>query len=325
MSEALVPDAILEIADMNRSEATGCLIAIRGNLTSAAEKAADFELRNGWKALGYESFEACLLAEFGHPTLQAFIQHELKKSQSQSYRLAATNKVATNIQTHTGTAVTLKERWVRDSGITDLPPAQQAEADTIARSIAGSERSSLTANHYIQAVQQIKIRETVFQSVYAVVSLDVASGKLTADVGNEFVKQLDALKEPKRRGYVIELMARFGLTCPELVSKLADLFDRPPGQESYILPEVQFGFLGGKPLAQATMSDWKKAAYEAQQRHIADAAEEKRNALLVAGQPVIEDVTLTLPKGDWKKCIAILRKELGDNGFEYLMRAGMEI
>lgn len=323
-SEVLVADAIIE--DMNAVEARACLIAIRGNLTTAAHQLADFNQRLGWKTLGYESLEDCLLKEFGHPTLQAYIQYELKKSQSQSYRLAATSQVATNIQQNSpaGETVVLKERWVRDSGIADLPPAQQAEAHTIAKTIATSEQASLTATHYVQAVTQIKARESVFQSHYAVVSNDVATGKITADVGRAMVSELDKLN-PRKQGYIQQLMARFGLTCSDLVPKLADLFDRPPGQESKILPEVEFGFLAGKPLAQATLTDWKKAAYAAQQQHIAEEAEAKRNALLAAGLPVIEDVTLTLPKGDWKKCIAILRKELGDNGFELLMQAAKEV
>lgn len=292
---------IIDVQPMSRLEAQACLLAIRGNLEDAKQKALDFDKRLGWQALGYPTLAACFEAELGY-------------SFQYGYRLLAAAEVESNVRqlSPTGENTILKERWVRESGIAKLPPAQQVEAVKLANQIAQAETAKqLTATHFKQAVQQIVAKQTVFQTTYFPVSQLFATGKLSLDGARALVAALDH-ELPRKRGYILQLVAKFGLMNAELVAPIASMFDRPPGQESLVLPEILGGFLGGVGLAKATVSDLKRANYEASKEHAATNTEDKNQA-----QGIVEKV-VTIAIGDWERTKKRLMDELGAEGYSWL-------
>lgn len=294
------------IEDMDALEAEACLIAIQGNLDEAARLTSDFDRRNGWKALRYPNLRACL-------------ESELEYSRSYVWRLEQAAQVAASIQDALpdGSRVIAREGTIRNSGIKELPSGiARAEAYTIAHDMAAAEGTRLTALHLKNGVEQVKARNQIFSSRYTVITHLVVTGDITVAVGNEINQIMEKLP-PRKRGYLMELMAKFKLTCPALFVPIADLFERPPGKESLVLPEILTGFLAGVPLAAATVTDLKRANYAAQQQHFAD-NEEKRRTYNKQEQPVY--VTLSLPIGNLEKTQRILRRELGEAGFDWLHR-----
>ena len=61
-------------------------------------------------------------------------------------------------------------------------------------------------------------------------------------------------------------MGSHGLTSAPLIPRLARLVDRP---ESKMLPEVMTGYLNGKPLEEANLTDWEAAAEDARREYLA--------------------------------------------------------
>jgi hypothetical protein len=292
---------LIYIEQMSRIEAQACLLAIRGNLESAKEKTLDFDRRLGWKAMDYPTLAACFEAELG-----ISFQH--------GYRLLAAAEVEQNVRALSpiGESPVIRERWVRETGIARLEPAQQAEAYQIAAQIVDAEAAKrMTTAHIKQAVAQVQARQQVFRTTYFPVSQLFATGKLALDEAKRFVEALDRIT-PRKRGYILQLTAKFEFRNPDLVEAIASLFDRPEGQESLVLPEVLNGFLGGVVLTKATMSDWKRANQEASKQHIAVAVEEQNQLTGVAERVV------TIALGDWERTKKRLVDELGAAGFTWL-------
>lgn len=276
---------------MNSIEARACVLAIRGHLAAAKARLLEFDERRGWAALGYGSLAEGFEKEFG-----VSYQH--------GYKVLRAAQVELVVQNHSplGESAVLRETWVTDSGMDKLPAEQWPEVDAIARSIAQTEHRAPTASHYTQAVSQIKARYSVFQSRYFVISQWVATEKITATVGHKLVAAIDQLT-PARRGDVLQLMSKFTMTCPNLVGPLGTLFGRKADNASLILPEVLTGYLGGVALAQATLTDWRRAAEEARRQHMADG--------LAATADVVQPVLVTIYKGDARRTVRELKKALG--------------
>lgn len=279
---------IIEV--MTATEAEHCLNEIRAHFDSAAALAKDFEDRRGWAALGYDDLRSCLIDRFNR----------------HGYRLWRLYEVRDNIQAlgDGETGDELRERHVRESGILDLTPDQQVEAYRTAKQMAEAECTKLTATHVTQAVASVKTKATVFQSNYMVVTHMVVSGNITAEVGTQFVSAIDKLK-PKQRGHIIQLMVKFGMTCPALVEPIANMFDRPPGKESYVLPDVLRGFLGGTALKAANLTDLANANEEARRQHLQDQFDKQQQ-----GSSVVPQI-ITVYQGDPQRTLAALRAALG--------------
>ena len=285
--------SITIVEPMTVQEAELCLSAIGAHLESAASEAMELDRRMGWKALGYDDLRACLVDRLGR----------------HGYRVVKLTEVKNNIALLSPMGEMpndLRERHIRDSQLDKLPVSEQLEAYSIAKSIAATENRPLTTAHVTQAVAQVRTKATVFQSRYYVVSHMVVTGKITAEVGTQFVQALDSLL-PKKRGYMLELMAKFELSSPALVVPIAMMFDRAVGHESAVLPEVLTGFLDGVPLKQATISDLNHANEEARRQHMSDEIERKR-----IEQPQIEAQMITIYKGDPGRTLKALRQVLGD-------------
>jgi hypothetical protein len=314
------PNRVIE--PMGEVEARATLIQIRGNLKSAANLITEFDQRLGWRVLGYEGLDACILAEFGKPNLRALIEEELGYSQAYSYRLAAANEVAANVQqfSPTGETVMVKERWVRDSGITKLDPPKQAEAIQAARELAKSEGGrDITTRHVSQAVEQVKAKEQLFTSTYYVVTHLVVTGKISRDAGLEMNAALEALA-PRIRGQAVQLIGKFGITCPALLAPIGEMLAREGTERaSKVLPEVLRGYLGGKRLREATLTDLENAKAEAAKEHQAEAVEARRKQTLAEGRSLIEPVNLIVWPGDKEKTIKALNRDLGEARLSWLI------
>jgi len=302
-------NSMVVIEPMAEVEARACLMAIRGNLQAAAALVREFDERRGWAALQYNSLRECLALELGY-------------SEKHGYRLEAAARVVANIQQHSpmGETVLLKERWIRDSGITKLDAPEQAQAYLTAKKLAATEARPMQTRHIVQAVRTIQRQSTVvFNCIYAVVTNLVLTQFITPERGKALADAIDRLK-PKKRAYIVQLIAQYKLNDPELVAPIAGMFDRPPGQESYVLPEVLAGRLNGKFLDKATTADLQRANAEAQEQHKAVAAEQKRQTQLAAGEIPVEEIAVTIYKGDPGKTIRALQQALGDE-FKTLHKA----
>lgn len=247
---------------MTRVEAAACLEAIRGRVLEACEMALAFDQRMGWKALGY-------------PTLRACFEAELGTSWQHGYRLLARGDVQQSIrQLANDDTITVRENWIRGTGLRELEPSKRAEAYTLALQIASTEGDKqIVKRHIEQAVRQINARDEVFKSTYAVITNLVVTGKITPKRGREMSAAVDELL-PRRRGYVVQLIAKYGLGMNDasIIVPVGNMFERQPGKESRVLPEVQTGYLAGVPLAKATATDLGKANAEAAREHREDGA-----------------------------------------------------
>jgi hypothetical protein len=114
MSAALaVVDATdAQLIPMTKTEARGLVEKIKSRLASARALILDLSEREGWKALGYPSWRACVTAEFPH-------------SAAHLYRILEAAKVERNVSP-TGDIGSMPERQLRS--LAGLEPDEQREA-----------------------------------------------------------------------------------------------------------------------------------------------------------------------------------------------------
>lgn len=307
-----MPSDIAYIQPMNRHEATACLADIRHHLENAGvslktarARALELYQRQGWKALGYPSFKACAKAEFN----QSF-QH--------LYRLRSAALVDEHVQQFSPAG---------DSPLEPIPtqhtrhlaklgtPEQQYEAYTTAKQIAAAERRDVTGEHVRQAVQQVQAKNEILAK-YAVVAHMVTTGELGVEDGKAMTEALDKCK-PKTRGYIVQLIGKFGLTCPALIPVIAERYDRQTVDDPSRLLQMleRTGRLGDVLLRGANLTDWQKAVLYAQAERIAD--RESKTSAVVA-------TVVTLYAKDPARSMRVMRKEFGAAWLEQMVQAYFE-
>lgn len=276
--------------DLSKEEAEASVSKIASSLETARAEVLRFYTGRGWLALGYHSFAACAQARFG-------------KSVSQVYRLKDAALVQANVSP---TGERIPDRHVRV--LKTLPePTQQVRAYETAQKLAQAEQApKVTEAHVAKAVQVVKA-ETVVEQNPLIAHL-VTSSEITALAGKEMVERLGRLK-PAIQRYVLDVIATHGLTCPELVTEFAQMRDRKPGQESRTLQGIEAtGHIAGVPIRKATMTDLKRARYEAQQERLSEALEDERRTKAVV--PVV----VTVFRGDPARTLKALQEALQDDG-----------
>lgn len=254
----------------------------------------DFDERLGWKALGYSSLAQCF-------------EKELGKSFQTGYRQLKVALVERNIRQHSSLPSSIPERHVRDTGLAQLQPVQQAEAYQNARQMAAAEgKDAPTAEHVKRSVQIISSRLEVYSTRYHVVSHMVTRGEITVAAAKEMTDALDKL-QPKIRGMVVQLIARHGLTCPALVSPLGEMFSREgTGKASKVLATVlATGYLGSTLLKSANLTDLAQAREEARLEHISEAISQQSH--LGNG---VQAVIITVYRGNAKRTLKALKDAL---------------
>lgn len=298
-SVIVAPDGSHDLAatPMSRERASWLTQEIRAHAGGIRQKLADVWYGRGYEALGYANFAAYMTAEFGW-------------SGSHGYRL----KDAADVESDLRALVQNVPADIPDKHLLALKPlaspVQRAEAYENAVHLAQAEGSPVTERHIKVSVATLDDRKRVLGSHNAVVIQMMAEGTVTPQ---QAVKLLDAIEKlmPRKRGYLVQLMAKFQLANPDLVAPIAEMFERPPGKESLVLPEVLTGFLNGRPLRVATTSDLAIARDEARKVHIAASEEASRSARIAAGLAIKADpVPVTIYPGDKDKTLASLRAGL---------------
>lgn len=133
---------IAGVVMMSANEARSCVSRIRGHLENARRELLDLHDREGWKALGYESWRACAVAEFG-------------KSSAQVYRLLSAAQIERELDSPIGET---PESHLRP--LTELDTAEERrEAWEQANAHTGSDQR--TARDVQQAVDKLKQRAGV--------------------------------------------------------------------------------------------------------------------------------------------------------------------
>lgn len=287
------------IANTSITPANGVETVLLGE-TEAREQAAEIKQRGddlkvriwtwysrkGWAALGYESFAVSAEPELGmvHQTAYSYVTgYEVEQT-----LLAAQNTPNDDSPRGENTpppVTTIPLKHAKQLGRLKSS-ADQVEAHAKAWNLAITQGQEKPTEAEYKAAVDTVIRANAIKT-YALIGNMVNMGVLSLDAGEEMCQQLEKVK-PKIRGQVYELIARHKMTCPDLIVPIAGMLDRKPGEESKVLPEVVTGFLGGVSLKKATLSDLKRANYEAQQQYFADEKQAKRQA----NQPVEHIITV---------------------------------
>jgi hypothetical protein len=134
---AVTSDVRVGIAMMDQAEAREVVEQIKTQLDSARRQLLDLYEREGWKALGYTSWRACAVAEFG-------------QSSAQIYRLLSAAQIEQAIDSPIGE---IPEAHLREVGKLDTPALQRQALDR-ADQLAGDKPR--TAKHVEQAAAEIK-------------------------------------------------------------------------------------------------------------------------------------------------------------------------
>jgi hypothetical protein len=127
--------AIVGVVMMDAEEARATIAEIKGHLESARVKLLDLEEREGWRALGYESWRACAAAEFG-------------QSQAYLYRQLSAAKIERDLDSPIGE---ISESHLRPLSKLDTTE-ERRDAWQRANEIAGD--APRTAKHVEQAVAE---------------------------------------------------------------------------------------------------------------------------------------------------------------------------
>jgi hypothetical protein len=130
------PPAFVAVPMMDADEARATIGQIRAHLDGARRLLLDLEEREGWRALGYESWRACVVAEFG-------------QSQAYLYRQLTAAKIERDLDSPIGE---IPESHLRPLAALDTPDQRRAALDR-ADELAGEAKR--TAAHVQQAVEQV--------------------------------------------------------------------------------------------------------------------------------------------------------------------------
>jgi len=281
--------------DMTRSEAEASLLRIEKHLVDARDEVYKFYTRRGWVALGFHSFGACAQSRFG-------------RSVSQIYRLKDAALIQANVSP---TGETIPERHTRALKKL-IEPAQQIRAYEIAHRIAQAEQAEKVTVTHVEKAVQVVAAEAYVEHHNSLIAHMVASSDVTPLAGKEMVERLERLK-PSVQSYVMDVIAKHGLTSPELVTEIGQMKDRKPGQESKTLAVIEAtGHIAGTPIKKATLTDLKRARQEAQAEHLSEVLETERRT------KAIVPIVITVYRGDAARTFEALRAALLDEGLGQL-------
>lgn len=271
----------------------------------------DFYERKGWKALGFKSFEDCARDCFGKSSQYIYQIKDAGKMEQQM--LSAGAEISPDAP----------ERHFRSLKTRLTTTEERVAAYGIAKQLARAEgRDEPTEKHIDIGIAEQEQRDQVNTSPFRLVSSMMNDGSITPKTGVKMITYLNLLP-PSVVGQVLDLIARYGLSDPDLIPELGEMFSR--GNESYTLPPIiASGTVSGTPLAKATMTDLKKAKREAAMQHQSEELAAKRTQAIANGQPLVEEVTTTLYKGDIERTVRALRRALGEPDYDKLAQYFVE-
>ena len=293
------------ISPMDEAEARLCVDSIRAKTDDLKELVYALWSRDGWRALGYDSFHACCMREFG------------ERHASTYYRLKDVANFEKNVSPNGENVVHSHAREfakLKDN-------ERQFKAFETAKQLAETEGANrMTAEHARRAVGIVLDEDYVSQKPHKVVTHMMTIGELSPMVAKRFCALLDKLS-PTEQGVMQELMGTHGLNNPDLVMPIIGMMRREgTDHESLVLPEIKMGYLGGVALAKANMTDLKRASEEARLLHLADAEEKRRQEAIARGEKLPVCHTVTVWEGNPEKTVASLTRVLGEDGIDQLFR-----
>lgn len=174
---------------MTSEEARKRVTAINAGMNNLRAQIIDFHDREGWKALGYDSWTACVESEFEVGRRQIFYQ--LKAAQVEK-NINDSLKSQCNSCTES-----LPERTLRP--LTSLPPEDQAPAYQLAKETAPE--GKVTARHVEKVVREIKgepVKRYIAPRTYAPGSLMKDISGVNTDVAyfvDLAIRSIDKIKD----------------------------------------------------------------------------------------------------------------------------------
>ena len=142
------------LSAMTRDEARTCADKINGCINDARALVLELYERKGWKALGYDSWEHCVTAEF-------------ERSRSYLFRQLAAAKVERELSP-IGDIGSIPESQLRP--LAPLPAPQQREAWS--KAVDSAPNGKPTAKHVERAVAEVKATRTVTKPVQASITYE---------------------------------------------------------------------------------------------------------------------------------------------------------
>ena len=284
---------------MTADEARSCADDIKNQTGKLRTLVHDFYTREGWRALGYESFAACAEAEFD-------------RSYQHLYRLVSATELERELSDYspTGETIQLPETHARIlNRLPDTP--SRHEALTVAKQMASSEGSDTVAQRHVeQAVKVMAQKLRVFASKYQPLSQMVSAGHLSVEDAEDINGRLERLT-PQARGYVLQQLVRVGGMRPEVLTFIGQQYQRGDDPVAGLVMQTlnATGCLGNTPLRHANMTDARRALYEAQ----LEAESDKQHADDDEGATV-----LTLYQRNVERSRAMLLQMMGEAWFEAL-------
>lgn len=128
---------------MTPDEARICADAINKNLRNTRELLLDLYEREGWRALGYETFRACVVAEFKQHQSYLYRQLEAAKAEIAISPIGEKSEVGKVPESHL-------------RPLTSLPPDQQRDA--YQKAVETAPNGKVTAKHVEKVVEGMNPR-----------------------------------------------------------------------------------------------------------------------------------------------------------------------
>lgn len=232
------------ISLMSADEARDCAKDIKDHEGNLRALVYDFYTREGWRALGYPSFEACAEREFDRS-----FQH--------LYRLVSATTLEQKLSelSPIGELVKLPETHAR--ALKALPtPETQYEALQTAKQLAQAEGSDkVVQSHINKAVQVTAAKLRV--STIPLLSHLVNSGQMSVEDADHIGSELARFK-PQTRGYIFQLIAKAdGISSAGVVRFIGQQYERPDDKVAQLVIATLnvTGCLGGVPLRSANMTN----------------------------------------------------------------------
>jgi hypothetical protein len=284
---------------MSADEARYITEKIRGNLRDARDNVLKIYEGQGWRQMGYASFQAWAQGEFTDISWQQV--YNLKAAAAFDQELSLYSPQGEIYQIPIKHATQLRKL---------KNPESRVRAYSMAQQMAGAQKDTLTEKIVADAVNTLQAEETALNSPYPVVRQMLAASEITSLQAEQIVFELDRLKDEPAQGFVQSYMGKYGLKHPELIYPIGHKFlnERQRGKRSYVLDEIDRteGYLAGTYLSKATPKDLARANKEAEDQHIAEGVAKKQAEMRAAGIPLEEQFALTL----WKNAPVKSAKEL---------------
>jgi hypothetical protein len=308
------------IFPMDEAEARSITSEIRSHLRDCRNKVLRMAQEEGWRLLGYESFQDWAKGEFDVSWQQVY---NIKAAAEFDQELSLYSPQGEIYQIPIKHATQLRKL---------KNPESRVRAYNMAERMAGAQgKEAPTEKIVADAVNTLQAEETALDSPYPVVRHMLAASEITSLQAEQIVFELDRLRDEPAQGFVQDYMGKYGLKHPELIYPIGHKFlnERQRGKRSYVLDEIDRtgGYLAGTYLSKATPKDLMRANKEAEEQHIAEGVAKKQAEMRAAGILIEEQFALTLwrnspiksvkelirllPPKDLEAVFHLLAKELG--------------